>query len=109
MGLFHLMMETTAATLNIFLQHYNMDSAVGITPTTSPENLQPELGVAKFPIVYDYDTWSGLAIDSWIKSVWEKVDKLGIDVNLIYEPVSLPRNRDAYIMERFVELRIRGE
>ena len=39
----------------------------------------------------------------------EKVDKLGIDVNLIYELIPLLRNRDAYIMERSIELGIQGK
>ena len=31
MGLYNLMTETTAANLNVFLQYYNTDSALGIT------------------------------------------------------------------------------
>ena len=38
-----------------------------------------------------------------------EADKLGIDIDLIYEPIPLPRNRDTYIMEIFVELGIQGE
>ena len=102
-------METTATTLNSFLQHYNTDLAAGITLATTIENLQLELGVAKSPLLYDYDTWSGLATNSWIKSLWKKMDKLRIDIDLIYEPIHLPRNRDTCIMDFFVELGIRGE
>ena len=106
MCLFGLTAETTAATLNSFLHHYNMGSAVRITLTTTLENLQPELGVTKYPLLYDYDTWSEVATNSWIKSLWEKVDKLRIGMNLIYDPIPLLRNRDACIMEISVELGI---
>ena len=37
------------------------------------------------------------------------MDKLGIDINLMYEPIPVPRNKDACIMEMFVELGIQGE
>ena len=107
MALFDLTTETTAATLISFLQHYNTDLAVGITLTTTIENLQLELGVKKIPLLYDYNRRSGLATNSWIKSLWEKVDKLGIDINLIYGPIPLPRNRDVCTMEMCVELGIR--
>ena len=70
---------------------------------------QLELGVTKFTLMYDQDTWSGLATNSWIKSLWEKVDKLGIDINLMYEPISIPRNKDTCIIEMFVKLGIQGE
>ena len=78
MGLFNLITETTAATLNSFLQHYNTDLALGITLSVTLENLQLELRVQGYPLHYKYDTWGGLAIDLWIKSLWEKNDKLGI-------------------------------
>ena len=84
--------------------------AVGITLTTTLENLQLELGVRKCPLLYDYITWSGLATGScWTKSLCEKVGKLRIDVDMIYESIPLPRERDICIMEHFVELGIRGE
>ena len=79
MSLFDITTETTAVTLNSFLQYYNADSAVGITLTTTIENFQLELRVTTCPLLYIYNTWSGLTTDSWIKPLWEKVDKLGID------------------------------
>ena len=69
MGLHNLVTETASATLNSFLQHYNTDSALGITLSTTLENLQLKLGVQGCPLHYDYDTWSILATDSWIKSL----------------------------------------
>ena len=90
MGLFNLMTKKAVVNLNAFLQHYNPDSAIGITLTTTLENLQLKLGVRKCPLLYDYDIWSGLATDSWIKSLWEKVDKLSIAVDMIYEGAPPP-------------------
>ena len=67
MGLYNLVTETTAENLNSFLQHYNTDSALGITFSTTLENLQLEIGVRGCPLHYDYDTWSRIATSSWIK------------------------------------------
>ena len=56
MGLFNFVTETTAATLNSFLQHYTTDSALSITLSATLENLQLELVVKGFPLHYNYDT-----------------------------------------------------
>ena len=72
MGLFDLTTKTTEANLNTFLQHYNTDSAVGITLIMTLENLQLEPRVTKFPLLHNYDTWSGLTTNSWVKSLWGK-------------------------------------
>ena len=56
MGLFNLVTETTAATLNLSLQCYNTNSALKITLSATLENLQLELVVKGFPLHYDYDT-----------------------------------------------------
>ena len=71
-GLNNLVTETTAANINSFLQHYDIDSALGITLSATLGNLQLELGVRGCPPHYDYNTWSRLATNSWIKSLWEK-------------------------------------
>ena len=78
MGLFDLTTETTAATINSLLQHYGTDSPVGITLQATMKNLQIELGVSGCPLNYDYNTWAHLATNSWIKSLWEKVDYFGL-------------------------------
>ena len=53
MGLEELTTSTAAATINSFLQHYQMDTALGITLTAAIENLQLELGVRDCPFKYD--------------------------------------------------------
>ena len=45
MGLYNLVTETTATTLNSFLQHYNTDFMLGTTIQATLENLQLELGI----------------------------------------------------------------
>ena len=69
MGLHNIVTETASATLNSFLQHYNTNSALGITLSVTLENLQLKLGVQGCPLHYDYNTWSVLATESWIESL----------------------------------------
>ena len=85
MRLFDLTTETTIATLNSFLQHFSTSSSLGITLLASMEHLQMELGVQECPFNYDYNTWQHLATDSWVKALWEKIDNMGIDLELEYE------------------------
>ena len=109
MGLYNIVTETAAANLNSFLQHYNTDLALGITLSTTLENLQMELGIRGCPLHYNYTTWSGLATNSWIKSLWEKVDNLGIKIKPEYKSIPLPIEKDVCIMEHFAALGIRGD
>ena len=43
-----------------------------------------------------------VATNSWIKSLWKKIDKLGIKLEVIYRGIPLPREKDLYIMEEFM-------
>ncbi len=82
MGLFNLPTETTIATLNSFLQHYGTILSLGITLLALMEHLQMELGVQDCPFNYDYDTWQHLETESWVKALWEKIDNMGINLEL---------------------------
>ena len=90
MGLFDLTTETTAATINAFLQHYGTDSPVGVTLQATLENLQIELGVRGCPLDYDFETWGHLATNSWAKSLWEKVDHFGLGLHLEHKSLQQP-------------------
>ena len=69
MGIFNLTTETTTATLNSFLQHYNTNTVLGVTLSVTLRNLQLELGVQDSPLIYDDDAWENFVTPSWIKSL----------------------------------------
>ena len=108
MGLFDLTTETTIATLNSFLQHYGTSSSFGITLLASMEHLQMELGVQECPFNYEYDTWQHLATDSWVKALWEKIDNMGINLELEYESLVPPQETDRTIMQTMVDMGYKG-
>ena len=60
--------------------------------TASLENLQLEMGVSGYPLNYDYGLWGELATDSWVKSLWERVCRFKIDLDIKYKKLS-PRGR----------------
>ena len=49
-----LTVKATAASLNLFLQHYGTDTSLGRYLTTSIENMQLELGMAGCPSNHDF-------------------------------------------------------
>ena len=108
MGLKSLTVEATTASLNLFLQHYGTDTSLGQYLTFSIENLQLELGVAGCPFSYDYGIWNGLATDSWVKSLWERIHTFGLSVEIDYETQKAPRENDECIMECQVREGVRG-
>ena len=82
---------------------------MGLYLRASLENLQLELGVPRCPLEYDYDILSNLATNSWVKALWERIHKFKIKINIDYEDLPMPRERDQCIMERFVRERVRGK
>ena len=103
-----LTIEATAEALNMFLQHYETSSTLGTFLTASIENLQLELGVSGCPFSYEFDVWESLATDSWVKSLWERIQHFGLDLQLDYKVLPMPRVNDECIMESCVETGIRG-
>ena len=59
-----------------------MSTSIGVTLQACLENLQLELGVPDNPLLYDFSIWGVLATDSWIKSLWEKIQAYEIDIDM---------------------------
>ncbi len=103
MGLFDLPIETAAATIASFLQHYEMNSALGHNLKAAMEHLQVEIGVSDCPFNYDYGVWGILATESWPKALWEKLDNMGIIIDIKYHSIPAPRRKDKTIMQCAVD------
>ena len=90
--------------MNSFLQHYGTATPLGIYLKGSLENLQLELGVQHCPFKYNFEKWGHLATDCWVKSLWEKIHSLSLDVEIEYKSLSIPRERDKFIMEELIDV-----
>ena len=100
------MTETTAATVNAFLQHYDSPTPLGGFLRHSLEHLQLELGVPDCPLLYDFTVWGDLATECWVKSIWEKIHTLNIEVKIVYPTMKKPRERDKCIMQALLDANI---
>ena len=67
------------------------------------------MGVSGCPFKYDFKVWGGLATKSWIKSLWERIHRFNIKIDLDYDAFPMPRERDECIMERFVREKVAGK
>ena len=92
MGLYDLITETTPSNLNSFLQRYNTDSALGITLTTTLENLQLELGSGSAPFTMT-TTYGEESQQIPGLSPYGGNDKLGREIDMVYENTPLPREK----------------
>ena len=72
------------------------------------ENLQLELGVASCPFHFDYEIWSTLATDSWVKSLWERIHCFKIVLEMEYPTLKTPRENNEYIIVKLVRQGFRG-
>jgi hypothetical protein len=84
--------------------HYGSPSCLGINMQTSVELLMIELGLSIQPFAEDYDACQHWVTPSWLKSVWEKSFKLGIDIQLAHIPLQPPQERDTWIMTEFIRI-----
>ena len=116
MGLYDLTVETTAATLATFLQHYDdnpnpdiPEKHLSFTINVVMRHLRLELGVPDCPFQYDFHTWGHLATDSWAKAFWEKLDELGISLDFKSDNIPIPRRGDKAIMHLMVKMGLRGK
>ena len=100
----HPAVECLAAQLNKFIMHYGSHSCLGSNMQASTELLIIELGLSLQPFAESYDACQHWVTPSWLKSMWEKADKLGIDIRLARIPLEPPRERDTWIMAEFIRM-----
>ncbi len=82
--------------------YYVSPSCLGINMQTSVELLVIELDLSLQPFAENYDACQHWVTPSWLKSVWEKSFKLGIDIQLAHIPLQPLRERDSWIMAEFI-------
>ena len=64
------------------LTHYGCRSGVGIQLQVSMELFTIELGLSTQPLPESFEKYGKRATHSWIKSIWEKVSKYKVRVEL---------------------------
>ena len=63
-----------------------------------------ELGLSSQPFTEKYSVGSKWVTNSWLRSVWEKVDLFGIMVEIGNLDLSPPRIGDEWLMKEFLRM-----
>jgi len=99
--------EQGISSLRLFLEHINGWSSESTLIRMSLEYLQLELGTASNPFALPYDTWSFLATDCWVKTLWRFVDEAQITLSPLTPLLpSPPRQGDAALMDLVMSLHL---
>jgi hypothetical protein len=82
--------------------HFSSPSCLGNNMQTSVELLVIKLGLSLQPFAEDYNASQHWVTPSWLKSVWEKSFKLGVDIQMAHTPLQPPQERDSWIVAEFI-------
>lgn len=96
--------ECVIAQVNKLLVHYGCTSNLGLKLKISLSKIILELGISSQPLQESYQQYSNWITHSWLKSLWEKCDLLGIMVEFNNITLCPPRERDKWLMREFIQL-----
>jgi hypothetical protein len=102
-GLLHPGVKALIAMYNKLMMHFGCKSATGSFLLTSYSYLMLKLGVSFQPLQSSYCCFSFLATHSWIKMLWEKLDKFGIVVQMADSSFQFPWQGDKFLMLIFMD------
>jgi hypothetical protein len=103
-GLLHPGVECFVAQLNNLLTHYGSSSSLGIQMQVSMEMLVIEGGISLQILSESFPKYGQWVTHSWLRSVWEKIDRFWLRVEIRELPLQFPREGDSWIMQAFALL-----
>ncbi len=95
--------ECLVGQISKLLVHYGCQSGLGIQLQVTMELFLTEFGISAQPLQEPYERYEKWITSTWIKSVWEKVSKLNITVEIAPLPVCPPCKGDKWFMQVAVE------
>jgi hypothetical protein len=95
--------ECLVAQLTKLLVHYGCRSGVGIQMQVSTEVMLTELGLSPQPFQESFVKHGKWATNTWLTSIWEKVDKFNIKVEIAPLPISPPHEGDKWFMKAVIK------
>jgi hypothetical protein len=97
-GLPHPRVECLIAQLENLSTNYGCPSGLGMHLQTSMELMIIEGGVSTQLLTLPFRQYSKWVMHSWLRLVWEKVDKFNIHVEIKDLPLNSPWERDGWLM-----------
>jgi hypothetical protein len=99
----HPRVECFLAQIIMLLVHYGCISGLGIQVQVSIELLITELGISPQPLQESYAKYGKWITHSWLKLIWEKVDKFNITIEIATMPIDPPWEGDKWFMQAAME------
>jgi hypothetical protein len=96
--------ECLVAQLTKLLVHYGCRSGLGIQMQVSMEILLTQLGLSPQPLQESFVTYEKWVTNTWLKSVWEKVDRFDITIEIAPLPIWTPQEGDRWFMQSVIKL-----
>jgi hypothetical protein len=100
----HLGVECFVGQMEKLLTHYGSQTVVGKLMQSSMELFIIELGMSSQPFAEDYNIGSYWTSHSWLKSVWEKVNRFHVEMFIGNVRIIPPRAGDDWLMKRFLSM-----
>ena len=75
------------------LMHYGSNTVVGKMLHILMELMMIKLGMGTEPFWLDYSKYGRMVTESWLKSLWEKADRLGITLTDYMVEMPMPRKK----------------
>ena len=105
LGLPHVYTMQGCAKLKSFLTHMRRGTKIGNSLETMLEASNIELGTDVCIFSLKYDRWEKLLTRSWIKSLWEFVDRYNINLKGSYDKPKMSRKGDIFLMDSIIHNR----
>jgi hypothetical protein len=95
--------ECLVAQITKLLIHYGCHSGLGLEMSVSIELLITELDISAQPLCKSFLKYGSWVTHTWLRSLWEKVDKFEIMVEIAPLPMEPPQEGDEWFMQAVVE------
>jgi hypothetical protein len=108
-GLFNLAGEQLIGRIEIMLQHFHTATTLSHKITASIKALQLEVGCRGNPMNENYAEQGLLAIDCWVKAVWERAHYYNFRICLNYPTQHFPQQQDQELVDIFLVNSVKGK
>ncbi len=98
----HQGVECLIAQLTKLMVHYGCRSGVGLQLQVSMEMMIIELGLSLQPLQESFCTYVKWVTNTWLKPVWEKVNRFNIKVEITTLAIQPPREGDQWFMQSMI-------
>jgi hypothetical protein len=106
-GCTHPGVECLLAEITKLLIHYGCQSGIGLQMAVSMELLITELGMLSQSLGESFLKYGKWVTHSWLRSLWEKVDKFNATIKIAPIPIDPPRMGDRWFMQAVIKARYR--